>query len=143
MLTSTWAYARPLVRPLLVLTLAATVVLGSAVPAAAGGSDRPPARGTAPVRVAPILNSPKSYAKHYVDLAATIGGAIQATRKGDTIHAAYYLFDLNRTTDQLIAAYRRGVYVKLVVARPSNPRTTTARQLIRLAHVLGSDRHWP
>ena len=140
MLTSTWAYARPLVRPLLVLTLAATVVLGSAVPAAAGGSDRPPARGTAPVRVAPILNSPKSYAKHYVDLAATIGGAIQATRKGDTIHAAYYLFDLNRTTDQLIAAHRRGVRVRLVVARPSSPQTATARQLIRLAHVLGSDR---
>lgn len=143
MLTSTPAYARPLARLLLSLALAAAVALGTAVPAVAGGSDKPPAAGTAPIRAAPILNSPKSYAEHYVDLAKTIGGAIQATRTGDTIHAAYYLFDLSRTTDQLIAAHRRGVHVKLVVARPSNPRTTTARQLTRLARVLGTDRRRP
>ena len=140
MLTSTSAYARPLFRLLLIITLAAVVVLGTAVPAAAGGAETPAARGSAPVRGGPVLTSPKSYAKHYVDLARTIGGAIQATRRGDTIHAAYYLFDLRRTSDQLIAAHRRGVRVKLVVARPSSPRTATARQLARLARVLGTDR---
>ena len=142
MLTSFPAYARPLVRLLLTLALGAAAVLGTGVPAGAGGSGQPPVR-TAAVRAAPILNSPRSYAKHYVDLAASIGGAIQATRKGDRIHAAYYLFDLPRTTDQLIAAHRRGVHVKLVVARPSSPQTTTARQLARLAAVLGTDRRRP
>ena len=143
MLTSTSAYARPLFRLLLVIALAAAVVLGTAVPAAAGGSESPAARGSAPVRGGPILTSPRSYSEQYVDLARTIGGAIQATRKGDTIHAAYYLFDLSRTSDQLIAAHRRGVHVRLVVGRPSSPRTTTALQLARLARVLGTDRRRP
>jgi phosphatidylserine/phosphatidylglycerophosphate/cardiolipin synthase-like enzyme len=142
-LTSTPAYARLLVRLILTCALAVAAVTGGAVPAAAAGSGKPPARGSGSVRAVPILNSPKSYAKHYVDLAGTVGGAIRATRRGDTIHAAYYLFDLARITEELVAAHRRGVHVKLVVARPSSARTTTARQVARLARVLGTDRRRP
>lgn len=118
-----------------VITLALLTVL-TPPPASAGTHDDP----AVPSGSGPILVGPRVFDRHQPSLARAVDRAIHATRRGDSIRAAYYRFDLRATTRELVAAHRRGVSVQIVLNQPSVGNTAMKRELARLRAGLGTNR---
>ncbi len=87
----------------------AKAVVAARARAAAG-----PAMGWAP-RNRTVFNNPKGARKYEHAIIAQLATAIDATPVSGEIWMAQFLFDIPALTTKLIAAHRRGVYVRILV----------------------------
>jgi hypothetical protein len=103
--------------------------------AAVPATDHPPAR---PARVTLLVNDPVRDPHAISD---AIAASIDATEAGETIDVSTYLIDSPRIAAALRRAHRRGVAVRVILARTPTRRTPTSQAL---AEVLNAerDRSW-
>ncbi|HYP46482.1 MAG TPA: phospholipase D-like domain-containing protein [Propionibacteriaceae bacterium] len=82
-----------------------------------GTSTVAPAAAPIPYSVKPgvIFNDPKGTKAAELRIVTHVERAIDNAPKGSTIRIAQYLFDLDSSADKLIAAYKRGVNVQLLI----------------------------
>jgi phosphatidylserine/phosphatidylglycerophosphate/cardiolipin synthase-like enzyme len=86
-------------------------------------------------RTSTVFNNPKGSRAAQETIATTINRSIDGSARGSTIRMAQYLFDLDKTTDKLVAAYRRGVNVQILI--DDGERSSEIR---RLENLLGTNK---
>ncbi len=95
-------------RPVVLILVGVLMMLGVAPAAEAVGPVYTPKAGV-------VFNNPVGSKAKELAINRTIDRAIDAAPKNSTIYMAQYLFDINSTADKLVAAYRRGVHVRVLV----------------------------
>ncbi len=75
------------------------------------------------------FNNPKGSRAAELAIVTQINRSIDASPRGSTIRMAQYLFNIDSSTDKLIAAYKRGVNVQLLIDDAES--TTETRRVIR------------
>lgn len=85
-----------------------------------------------------LFNWPTGTPAEQLRIISNINRTIKSTPPGSAIRIAQYSFDREDIADSLVAAYRRGVTVQMLL----NDNWTT-RQTLRLQRVIGSDRTAP
>ncbi|HEX8508670.1 MAG TPA: phospholipase D-like domain-containing protein [Propionibacteriaceae bacterium] len=96
----------------------------------AGSLDYSPGNGV-------VFNDPTGSTAEQLAIVRSIGRAIDATPKGETIQIAQYSLDIASSADKLLKAHKRGVRVQLIVDQHRNIVTTETRRLIK---ALGENR---
>jgi hypothetical protein len=112
-----------------VSALAMVVALGAVSPAAA--APYTPRSGL-------VFNNPRGTKAHQLGIITTIDRSIDAAPRGSTIWMAQYLFDIDSTANKLVAAYRRGVQVRVLI---DDGNQTKQSKLV--SAVLGRDKRKP
>ncbi len=92
--------------------LLAALVLGSTL--ASGPWTSTPAAAAAPVQ-GPVFNDPTGSETQQMAIMTKIMKAIDGTKRGATIRMAFFSFTIEAFADKLIAAYKRGVHVRLIM----------------------------
>lgn len=119
-------------RSMLALLLAAMTVLSVAPPAQAGAPAVASA-GFSP-RTGVIFNNPDGTAAQRQNILDYVGRSVDSAPRGSVIRIAVYSFFDQVLADQLVAAYRRGVLVRLLIdGHVSSP------QIEQLRAALGHD----
>lgn len=85
-----------------------------------------------------MFNKPKGTKAAQLAIITQINAGIDAALPGSTIRMAQYLFDLDSTANKLVAAFRRGVDVQVLV-----DDGTKTPQISLLRAALGSDKLRP
>lgn len=78
-----------------------------------------------------VFNNPKGSRAEQRRIVTHVEQVVDHAPKGSTIRMAQYLFDLDSSTDKLIAAHKRGVNVHLIIDDyPLSPQTLRVRKAL-------------
>lgn len=82
-----------------------------------------------------VFNNPKGTKAQQLAIITQIDRALDAAPPGSTVRMAQYLFDIDSVADKMIAAYRRGVHMQVLVDRGEK-----RVQILRVRKVLGTNK---